>query len=144
MKLTLKDAAEYVRTTKAPKAFFSFLLLLKRVFTFTQERSNRLSRYVAITRAYRNGQSVRDIKAKYGCSSNTINHYARMAGLDKRAKHLPDEIRKAVLADYRHSGMQVVEIAKLHNVSPSYVSRMAREAGIGRYPLRPKLKRKEK
>lgn len=144
MKLTLKDAAKYVRTTKAPKAFFSFLLILKRVFTFTQERSNRLSRYVAITRAYRNGQSVRGIQAKYGCSLNTINRYARMAELDKRPKHLPAEIRKAVLADYSHSEMQVVEIAKLHNVSPAYVSKIAREEGISRYPPRPKLKRRIK
>lgn len=137
--LSLRAAAEYVRTAKAPAALLSFLQLVRRVYTFTQERANRLTRYVVITRAYKAGKPVRDIEGKYGCSRGTVLRYARMAELPKRPKHLPDEIRKAVIKDYK-AEVPVAMIAKLHDVSPAYVSKTAREEGISRYERRPKKK----
>ena len=139
--LTLRGAAEYVRTSKAPAALLSFLQLVRRVYTFTQERANRLTRYIIITRAYKAGQPVRDIENKYGCSRHTVLRYARMAELLKRPKHFPTEIRQAVIADYKNPNLiPVAEIAKLNGVSPAYVSKIAREEGISRYELRPKKK----
>jgi transposase-like protein len=66
--------------------------------------------------------------------------YARMAELPKRPKHFPIEIRKAVIHDYK-TKMAVADIAKLHDVSPAYVSKVAREEGISRYEARPKTRR---
>lgn len=133
--LTLRSAAEYVRTAKAPAILLRFMQLVRRVYTFTQERANRLTRYVIITRAYKAGKPVRDIETKYGCSRGTVLRYARMAELPKRPKHLPLEIRAAVLKDYR-AGMPIADIAKLHDVSPAYVSKTANDEGIGRNPHR--------
>ena len=135
--LTLRSAAEYVRTSKAPAALLSFLQLIRRVYTFTQERANRLTRYVVITRAYKAGTPVRDIESKYGCTRGTVLRYARMAELPKRPKHMPAEIRAAVIRDYK-AKMPVADIAKLHDVSPAFVSKTAREEGISRYDPRPK------
>ena len=135
--LTLRSAAEYVRTSKAPAALLSFLQLIRRVYTFTQERANRLTRYVVITRAYKAGKPVRDIEGKYGCSRGTVLRYARMADLPKRPKHFPEEIRKGVIRDYK-AKLPVADIAMLHAVSPAYVSKVAREEGISRYEPRPK------
>lgn len=141
--LSLRNAAEYVRTSKAPAALLSFLQIIRRVYTFTQERANRLIRYVVITRAYKAGKPVRDIEGKYGCSRGTVLRYARMAEIPKRPKHFPKEIRNAVIADYKNpKTIPVAEIAKLHDVSPAYVSKVAREEGISRYEPRPKTKRR--
>ena len=136
--LTLRDAAEYVRTSRAsraPSLFLRLILTIKHIYNFTQERANRLVRYVVVTRAYKAGKPVREIQAKYGCSLNTINRYARLAELPKRPKHFPEEIKKDVIADYK-KGLRVAEIARLHDVSPAYVSRTAREMGISRYRKR--------
>lgn len=138
----LKDAAEYVRTSKAPAALLLFIQTIRRIFTFTQERANRLARYVVVTRAYKAGQSVSDIETKYGCSRNTVLRYARMAELPKRPKHLPADIRAAIIADYKKPGnMPVAEIARLHGVSAAYVSKVAGQEGIKRYGTRPNGKR---
>src|SRR5260370_40700184 len=99
--LRLKHAADYVRTSRAPQALLAFMQSIRRIFTFTQERANRLAGYVVCTRAYKNGQSVRDIETKYGCSAHTVLRYARMAELPKRPKHFPAQIRGAVIADYK-------------------------------------------
>lgn len=140
--MNLVDAANYIRTLKAPAGLLAFVGTIKRIFTFTQERANRLARYIAITRAYKGGQPVKDIHQKYGCSPQTVLRYARLADLPKRAKHLPEEIRKAVLADYKNNELSVIQIAGLHDVSPAYVSKIAREEGISRYAPRPKKKKR--
>jgi hypothetical protein len=139
--LTIRSAADYVRTSKAPAAFMAFLQLVRRVYTFTQERANRLTRYIVITRAYKAGKPVRDIENKYGCSRGTVLRYARLAELPKRPKHFPAEIRAGVIKDYK-AKMAVADIAKLHDVSPAYVSKVAREEGISRYEPRPKTRRR--
>lgn len=130
--MKLEDAANYVRTSKASSTFLAFVKIIKRIYTFTEERANRLTRYVAITRAYKSGRSVESIVNKYGCSRNTVLRYARLAKLPKRPKHLPVEIKKAVIADYR-LGLPVADIAKLHDVSISYVSTIAHKEGLSRY-----------
>jgi transposase len=147
MGMTLKHAAEYVRTSKAPKAFFRFIDQIRRIISFTQERANRLRRFIVITRAYRNGDQVRDIEERFGCSRQTVLRYARLAGLAKRPKHFPQDIRAAVIADYKEMNgnrprFSVTELAALHDVSPAYVSKIAREEGISRYAPRPKRRRR--
>lgn len=133
--ITLQSAADYVRSSKASKAFLALLASVRRLMNFTQERSNRLSRFVVITRAYAKGEQVSSIEQRFGCSRTTVLKYARMAGLPKRPKHSPVEIRAAVIRDYK-AKMPIAEIARLHDVSPAYVSKVAREEGISRYRRR--------
>src|ERR1700761_2823409 len=111
MKFTLATAAEYWRTSKAPKAFFAFIKQITRVFTFTVERANRLMRYVEIVSAYKKGTPVKDIEDKYGCSRNTVMRYARSAGLEKRPKHFPDDTRAKVIRAYKE-GLPIKAIAE--------------------------------
>lgn len=139
--LTLRAAAEYVMTAKAPAVLLAAIASIKHIYSFTQERSNRVARYIAVLRAYRGGTPVQQMVDKYGCSRSTILRYARMAELPKRPKHLPREIKAAVLADYANPNLSVTQIAELNHVSPAYVSKVAREAGISRYEPRPKKKR---
>lgn len=141
--MNLSDAASYMRTTRAPKAFLDFIATVKRIFSFAQERANRPARFVAVARAYKNGEPVLKIQEKFGCSLQTVNRYARMADLPKRPKHFPEDIRKTVIADYKRENpkLDVVQIAERNSVSPAYVSKIAREEGISRYEPRPKKKR---
>jgi hypothetical protein len=132
MRYTLAFAAEYVKTAKAPRAFFILLQSIRRIYNFGQERANRLVRYVAIVRSYKKGTPVKTIEEKFGCSRGTVLRYARSAELPKRPKHFPIEIRKAVIADYKN-GVPIAKIAQLHAVSQAYVSKMATEEGISRY-----------
>lgn len=138
--LQLKVAADFIRTSRPVAGLRSVLASVRRIVTFTQERANRLVRYIAIMRAYKTGVAVRDIEEKYGCSKTTVLRYARMAELPKRPKHFPADIRRAVLDDYRR-GLSVAQIAQQHAVSPAYVSKIAREEGISRYAPRPKRHR---
>lgn len=138
--MKLSDAASYLKTGLAPKGFTALIKAVKRIFNFAQERSNRLARYLAVTREYKKGVPVDNIVSKYECSKGTVIRYARLAGLPKRPKHFPEEIKKAVMEDYR-AGMPVAKIAELHGVSAAYVSRTARQEGVSRYAPRPKKNR---
>jgi hypothetical protein len=137
----LQDAAAYIKGKKTPNDFRSLLASIKRVFHFPYERANRLARYVIITRAYEKGEDVNRIAKRYGCARGTVLRYARMAGLPTRPKHFAADIRRAVLRDYK-TNMPVASIARLHEVSPAYVSKIAREKGISRYQSRPKKRTK--
>lgn len=129
--LTLKSAAEYVRTSRAPKGFLAFIQTIKRIITFTQERANRLTRYLAIVRAYRRGAPVKAIEEQYGCSRQTVLRYARLAGLAKRDKGFEPGIRRAVIALYKQ-GKPIAQIQAQLGVSQAYVSKTATEEGINR------------
>jgi uncharacterized protein YerC len=131
MNLTLQSAADYVRTARAPKPLLAIIAAFRRVFTFTQERANRLSRFVIIANAYRRGQPVRDIEAKYGCSRNTVLRYARLAGLPKRDRGFEPGIRDAVIALYAQ-GKPIAQIQAQLGVSQAYISKTATEEGINR------------
>lgn len=131
MSLTLKNAASFVRTSRAPSAFLSLLRRVRQIFTFTQERANRLKRYVVIVTAYRRGKPVRDIETVYGCSRQTVLRYARMAGLPKRPKHFDPDIRRAVIVMYQQK-KPIAEIQARLGVSQAYVSKTATEEGINR------------
>ncbi|MGY3615639.1 hypothetical protein [Bradyrhizobium sp. USDA 10063] len=135
--MKLQDAAAYIRTKNAPRDFRALVASIKRIFHFPQERANRLARYVVITRAYEKGEDVNRIADRFGCTRGTVLRYARMAGLPTRPKHFPTKIRRAVIRDYK-AAMPVADIARLHEVSPAYVSKVAREQGISRYAPRPK------
>lgn len=142
--MNLSDAASYMRTAKAPKAFMDFIATIKRIFSFAQERANRPARFIAVVRAYKAGEPVKKIQDRFGCSLNTVNRYARMSDAPKRPKHFPEDIRKAVILDYKRENprLDVVQIAERNSVSPAYVSKIAREEGISRYEPRPKKKRR--
>lgn len=136
-RLTLNDAAEYVKNGRRTSLFMRFLALVKRIFNWEVERSNRLNRFIEITRSYKRGEPVEAIAKRYGCNRSNVLRYARMAELDKRPKGVSDETRKAVLADYK-LGLPIGDIAKLHGVSIAYVSHTANKNGIGRNPHRKK------
>ncbi len=130
--LTLKNAAEYILTSKAPTGLLSILRRIRSVFSFTQERANRLARFVKIVRAYKAGQLVLDIEAEYGCSRHTVLRYARLAGLPKRQKGFDPDVRESVIAAYK-AKKPIAEIAEKYKVSMAYVSKTATEEGINRY-----------
>lgn len=132
MRFTLADAANYLQTKKLPAHLRAVVRDFEEIFDFGEERDNRLRRYIAIARAYAAGTSIAAIAAEYDCSKRTILHYARMADLPKRPRHLPEQIREAVLRDYRNK-LPIAKIAALHHVSPAYVSKTAHDEGIGRY-----------
>jgi hypothetical protein len=137
--VNLKDAAKYVagkRTEPLPALVAS----IKRILKFPQERANRLARYVVVTRAYQKGEDVNRIASRFGCTRGTVLRYARMAELPKRPKHFAIDVRRAVIRDYK-ADMPVADIARLHEVSPAYVSKVAREERISRYAPRPKKRR---
>ena len=130
--MKLADAAEYIKTTKATKLLLNILYSAKKVFNFQQERTNRLIRYVQITRAYKNGKPVKEIVDKFCCDKSTVLRYARMAEIPKRSKHFPEEIKKAVLKDCK-KGLPQKVIAELHGVSTGYISTLEKNEGIKRY-----------
>jgi len=139
---TLRDAADHYILGRASKALLSFMAQCRRIFSFVQERANRLNRYHLVTRAYEDGKPVVDIIAKYGCSKGTVLRYARLAGLDKRPKpKFSDATRGAVIRAYTQTTKKVEDIAAENGVSPAYVSKLARELNISRYAPRPKKKR---
>lgn len=133
MNLSLKTAAEFIKTSKAPRAFFAIMTAVKRIFDFTQERKNRLVRYVRIVHAYRNGMIVTDIANQYGCSRSTVLRYARMAGLPKRPKTDDPERRAKIIRLSKQGGLSQKEIAKACNCSVTLVSIVEHEAGLNRY-----------
>lgn len=101
------------------------------------ERGRRHQRALEISMRYASGdETVEDIAADYGCAKGTILRHARMAGLPKRPKCFPAEIRAGVIEDYKN-GIPIAEIAGTYSVSPAYVSRVATDEGINRYGKRP-------
>lgn len=136
MTYPLQIAADYIRTGKVPRGFFAFIRQVRRIFTFTQERANRLIRYIEITRAYKAGKPVREIEAKYGCSRQTVLRYARLAGLPKRPKG--DVDRKAAIIAMYQQQKPIAEIAARLGVSQALVSKTATEAGINRRNFKPR------
>lgn len=133
MYFTLKTAADYLQTAKAPRAFFAVTATVKRVFTFAQERANRPVRFLRVVRAYRNGKLVKDIETEYGCSRNTILRYARMAGLPKRPKTDDPERRAKIIKLSKQGGMSQKSIAAACGCSAALVSIVEHEAGLKRY-----------
>ncbi len=133
MILTLKDAAEYLRTGKAPQLLLTFIMKIKRIFDFAQERANRPVRFLRVVKAYRNGKPVKDIEEEYGCSRNTVLRYARLAGLPKRPKSDDPERRAKIIKLSKVGGLSQKEIAVACNCSVSLVSIVEHEVGLKRY-----------
>lgn len=136
MKFTLQVVADFVRERTAPKPLLTVLRSVKRIFTFAQERSNRLARFVRVVRDYRSGVMVRDIEARYGCSRNTVLRYARMANLPKRPKTDDPERRAKIIKLARQGGLSQKEIAQACACSVALVSMVEHEAGLQRYGRR--------
>ena len=134
MKFTLEDAARYWMTSRPTKAFLAFVKQVRRIFTFTEERANRLQRFPKIVDDYKAGFPVADIEAKYGCSKQTVLRYARLAGLEKRPKGDSDR-RRGIIALYQQ-GRPIAQIAAQMGVSQALVSKIATEEGINRRNFR--------
>lgn len=134
MRFTLEDAARYWANSRPSKAFKAFVAQIRRIFTFTEERANRLQRFPRIVNDYRDGIPIADIEAKYGCSKQTVLRYARLAGLDKRPKG-DAERRRGIIALYQQ-GRPIAEIAARMGVSQALVSKIASEEGINRRNFR--------
>jgi len=130
MRFTLDDAAKFWATARPTKAFLAFVAQVRRIFTFTEERANRLQRFPKVVDDYRAGVPVADIEAKYGCSKHTVLRYARMAGLEKRPKGDADR-RRGIVALYQQ-GLPIATIAARMGVSQALVSKTATEEGINR------------
>lgn len=128
----LSEAAEYLITSKATSAFKAFIAQITRIITFTQERANRLTRFMIIVKAYKSGALVSDIANKYGCSQWTVLRYARLAGLPNRPREAYTDRKDAVLAELQR-GDKLKDIAKRHSCSEAYVSGVAKKAGLNRY-----------
>lgn len=129
--LTLKDAASFLRTGRTVPGLRTFMALIRRIFTFTQERANRLTRFLVIVKAYKRGMPVRDIEEQYGCSKQTVLRYARLAGLPRRDRGFDPTVRRAVIAAYK-LGKPIAEIQARFGVSQAYISKTATEEGINR------------
>lgn len=130
MRFTLEDAARYWLNSRPSRAFQIFVAQIKRIFTFTEERANRLQRFPKVVDDYRSGLPVAEIEAKYGCSRGTVLRYARLAGLNKRPKGDADR-RRAIIAMYE-TGAPIARIAAQMDVSQALVSKIATEEGINR------------
>lgn len=100
------------------------------------ERGRRQQRALEIAMRYAAGdETVEDIASDYGCAKGTILRHARLAGLAKRPRCLPAEVRAAVIDDYKND-VPISIIAERHRVSQAYVSKVATEEGINRYGKR--------
>ena len=135
MNITLKIAGVFATAPKLPRVIANILAAVRRVFTFTQERTNRIARFFRVVNAYRLGKPVRDIESEYGCSRGTILRYARLAGLPKRPKGFDPKVRSATIALYQQ-GAPIAQISAQLGVSQAYVSKTASEEGIKRYGSR--------
>ena len=130
MRFTLEDAARYWLNSRPSKAFQAFVAQIRRIFTFTEERANRLQRFPKVVDDYRAGMPVADIETKYGCSKHTVLRYARLAGLKKRPKRDQDT-RRGIIALYQQ-GRPIAQISAQMGVSQALVSKIATEEGINR------------
>lgn len=130
--IKLQTVANYVRTSRGSKLLLNILKDVKFIFTFTQERANRLKRFVRIVSAYKAGVPVKKIEDDYGCSRFTVLRYARLAGLPKRAKGFSSDIRYATLSLYRDN-VPISKISAELGVSQAYICKVASEEGISRY-----------
>ncbi len=128
--LRIKDVAQYVRTSKASKVLLAVLRSAARIFNFTEERHNRINRYLAVLNAYQRGMPIIEIEKRFGCTKRTIYDYVEKAGVQPRS-FIPTDIKEAILRDYRNK-VPIAKIVELHNVSIRYVHTVAREAGLRR------------
>lgn len=114
------------------------VLSLSPNLTLDAERSRRMMRTLEIVTKYKNGVLVEDIANDYGASRTTVSRIVRMMGIPKRPRHFPKELRDNVIAAYKKN-KSIREIAKLYNVSESYISTQAAKEGILRVP-KPRVK----
>ncbi len=128
--LTLKDAAEYVRTSKAGELLLAVLRKAQHIFTFADERENRINRYVAVVNAYKSGMPIAAIEEKFGCSRRTIYDYLIRADIDRR-RFIRSDTKAQVIELYK-AGVPVTKIAELSNISLRAVMKIASDAGLSR------------
>lgn len=132
MIIKLQTVADYILKGKGPSLLLNILKNVKSIFTFTQERANRVKRFVRIINAYKAGVPIKKIEEDYGCTKSTVLRYARLVGLSKRDKGFNSDIKKATLSLYK-DGVPIAQISAQLGVSQAYVSKEAKAAGISRY-----------
>ena len=128
--LTLKDAAEYVRTSKAGDLLLTILRKAASIFNFQDERENRLNRYIAVINAYQRGDPIDKITEKYKCTKRTVYDYVHRAGITPRS-FIPQDVKAKIIQDYKNK-IPVAKIAQLNDVSLRYVMKLAKEANLRR------------
>lgn len=132
--MKLQDAADFLTTGNAPKQLIAMLRSIRSIFTFQYERSNRLARFISVTKAYNANVPVNDIISKYGCSKHTVLRYARLANLPKRPKTDDPERRARIIALSKSKPQPSQKsIAKTCKCSVALVSVIEHEAGLNRY-----------
>ena len=99
------------------------------------ERARRTYRSLDIIRRYSLGDPVQEIADQYECGRRTVLHYARLAGLPKRPKHFPEEVRNSVIAQLKAKTPYKI-IAKKYHCSEAYISKVATETKLRRYKTR--------
>lgn len=132
MIIKLQTVVDYLLKGKGPKLLLNILKNVKTIFTFTEERANRVKRFVRIINAYKAGVPIKKIEEDYGCAKSTILRYAQLAGLPKRDKGFKPNVKKATLSLYK-DGVPIAQISAQLGVSQAYISKIAKAAGINRY-----------
>lgn len=139
MGLTIREASESIARGEKPKGWRALLIRVRRIFTFTHERDNRVVRFAKIVKGYAEGRMVNDLAKEFGCSRGTVLRYARIAGLPKRDKFFDPAIRRGVIAMYEQE-KPIAEIAARFGTSEAYVSKTASEEGIARRKFKTRRK----
>lgn len=85
--------------------------------------------------AYRAGDLVRDIAARFGVSRTTVINHVTRAGVARRRDHgwTPDEL--AMAADLYAVGWSLADVGERFGVNASTVSNRFRRVGL---PVRPR------
>lgn len=91
-----------------------------------------MARAILIIADYANGVSVIDIQNKFECSRQTVLRLARAAGLPKRPKCFPEQIRRSALAMLELK-RPLAEIKASLGCSEAYLSKLAKENNLARY-----------
>lgn len=127
MRWTIKDVAEYVKNGKAPRILLAILRSCQRIFSFEEERKNRLARFPKVVEAYKAGMPIEKMVEKFGCSQHTIYRYVHMTGGPQRRIDSA-KVQSAILARYAE-GRPIAAIAAEFGCSQSYVSAIASSHG---------------
>lgn len=133
-RLILRDVAQYVRGSKANALLLAILHKTRHIFNFEEERQNRLSRFVKVCNAYKAGMPISEIETKFGCTKRTIYDYLERANIPRR-RFTTEEIKAAILKDYKNKDISIAHVAELHNVSVRQVMTLAKKAGLRRNRL---------
>lgn len=128
--ISIKEAAKFIFDSRLPLHIRNLIIPIKKVFTFSTERANRIVRFRDLVLDYKAGMSVEKIEEKYGCSRHTIYRYIETAGLDKRGRHAPHADKWPAAKAMYLGNKPIAEISARLGVSPAWISKKAAEDKI--------------